>query len=364
MEVIVIIHELNHSGVSNAASMLVNSLVEHKIKARLVVVGESCSLPFPISKDVNVLFLGARWRKSLPGKVLYLLSSLWRLARFIRMDRPKHLFVWGKEFCAISVALRMLLRVPMHIIGVNCISVSAHLADSKPPLVRKVLDRLYRVLLHRADFIIAQSEGMLDELEQCYHIPPHKMRPIYAPLQERFFTDDVQETKDTILFVCRLSEQKRPLELLDIYQSSGCAEPLVMVGDGNLQDEIAARITALDLSKRVTLAGKQSDVIPYLHKAKVLVMTSKYEGFGMVLAEAIAMGVPVISYDCPTGPAEIIIDGVNGYLIPEGNKQLFAQKLLEAANQPWDAKRIRETAQKFHPTKVMGEYVEVISACG
>jgi len=80
----------------------------------------------------------------------------------------------------------------------------------------------------------------------------------------------------------------------------------------------------------------------------------------MVLAESIACGVPVISFDCPTGPSEIIIDGVNGYLIPPKDINLFAQKLDLLLTKNLNQQRISQTANKFHHDVVIKDYIEII----
>lgn len=135
----------------------------------------------------------------------------------------------------------------------------------------------------------------------------------------------------TVLSLGRLSPEKNFSELLDIWASVVKRNPswnLHIVGSGDSQSSLLVRINKLGLENNVYLTGATPEVIPFYHKASIYVMTSKFEGFPMTLLEAQATGLPIVSYDCPCGPSEIIEDGVTGYVIEPSNKDAFADKLL------------------------------------
>ena len=91
-----------------------------------------------------------------------------------------------------------------------------------------------------------------------------------------------------------------------------------------------------------------------------ILMTSMFEGFPLSLVESLSFGLPIISYDCPNGPAEIIDDGVNGYLIPVGDKQSFANKIIELTHneQLWNTlhQGALESAQKYSMKTIMSQW--------
>jgi glycosyltransferase involved in cell wall biosynthesis len=166
---------------------------------------------------------------------------------------------------------------------------------------------------------------------------------------------------DNILFIGRLVDQKNPFAAIEILRNmDNSRATLKFVGEGDLEILLKEKVAEFGLEARVSFLGRKGDVTTFLQEADVLILPSKYEGFGMVLAESIACGVPVVSFDCPTGPSEIIIDGINGYLIPQGNIDLFAKKLNQALTKDWDHKKIAKTANKFHPNVVIKQYLEVI----
>ena len=111
---------------------------------------------------------------------------------------------------------------------------------------------------------------------------------------------------------------------------------LWIVGDGELYHQLRLNIEENGLT-RVKLLGERQDIEKLLYSSSLYLMTSRFEGLPMVLLEAASVGVPIVSFDCETGPSEIVKD--NGYLIPMGNRQQFINKTLEIMNN--DAERLR-----------------------
>ena len=85
-------------------------------------------------------------------------------------------------------------------------------------------------------------------------------------------------------------------------------------------------------------------------------MTSTYEGFPNALIESITLGTPVVSFDCPTGPSEIVRDGVNGFLVKKKDKKILEKKIVETLHINWDIQKIHNTAFNHRHEKVINEY--------
>lgn len=126
---------------------------------------------------------------------------------------------------------------------------------------------------------------------------------------------------------------------------------LDIFGQGD-QTDYRKLMTELGIdANRCHLNGPVEDVVKVYQDSSIFVLSSRFEGFGMVLIEAMACGLPVVSFDCPAGPDEIITDGVDGLLVPSGDVHALAKKLMTLMADENQRKRLgqqaRLTAQRY-----------------
>ena len=114
-------------------------------------------------------------------------------------------------------------------------------------------------------------------------------------------------------------------------------------------------------SNRCHLNGPVEDVVKAYQESSIFVLSSRFEGFGMVLIEAMACGLPVVSFDCPAGPDEIITDGVDGLLVPSGDVYALAEKLMLLMSDENLRRRLgqqaRQTAQRYEMTTIANQWI-------
>ncbi|MEP5375815.1 MAG: glycosyltransferase, partial [Hyphomicrobiales bacterium] len=139
----------------------------------------------------------------------------------------------------------------------------------------------------------------------------------------------------TILFAGRLTKQKGPdllLEACGQLAHSGTMIDLVLVGQGKMYKALKTRAAELGLSQHVRFAGYQPNPFPFFSQAGVFVLPSRYEGFGLVVAEALACQIKIIASDCRSGPREILDNGAYGKLVKTGSVQALSEALDTALN--------------------------------
>lgn len=178
------------------------------------------------------------------------------------------------------------------------------------------------------------------------------------PVDNKFIKEKI------IIFVGRFEYEKNPIEALEIFYKSGLWEKdykMKFFGSGQYLDELKKESNILGINNYIEIITNENDSDRIYSKASCLIMTSKYEGLPMVLIEAMSRGIPCISYDCPQGPSEIIVDGINGYLIQNGNKSEFIRKLSSLSYENLFPEDIVKSSQNFNINNVIHNWEIIIN---
>lgn len=197
-----------------------------------------------------------------------------------------------------------------------------------------IIKLIYQILLKRSDGIVFQTEQA-----QKYYFPngSEKARIIYNPI----CIDELPELheglrKKEIVAIGRLHPQKNHKLLINAFSKIHKKIPdykLVIYGEGDLREELTSLKNSKDCADYIELYGKTSDVLEKIKDSSLFVLSSNYEGMPNALLEAMSIGVPVISTDCPCGgPSEIIKNQVNGLLVKVGDEESLANAILEMIN--------------------------------
>lgn len=203
----------------------------------------------------------------------------------------------------------------------------------------KRITRIFsRLLMRMADGFVfqtkeAQSYYKLSEGRRSTVIPNPIMK-----LEEIINYNQVDNREKIIVNVGRLHKQKNQRLLIDAFAEIADLFPeynLVIWGEGNERNNLECHIKELNLEKRVFLPGSSDKVLEKIYKASAFVLSSDYEGMPNALMEAMALGIPCISSDCPCGgPRELIQDEINGYLFTVNNKEELVNKMKKLLSSP------------------------------
>jgi glycosyltransferase involved in cell wall biosynthesis len=135
---------------------------------------------------------------------------------------------------------------------------------------------------------------------------------------------------------------------------------LLIMGRGRGRADLEKLVTELNLKDDVWFTGFLENPFPYLSNAHLFVQASHYEGFGMALIEALALGVPAVATDCPSGPREILQDGRFGSLVPIGNSEAMAKQMNLTLDSPPDPSFLMQAATPYSLKKVTDRYLQVL----
>lgn len=327
-------------GAGRNAVIYANALADAGLKVALVCgTTKDEGLEQALDTRVSLRLLGARRNLlALPG-----------LIRALRAIRPARALVIGPSnmapftLAAIVAGFtgKVMLRVSNSPIGMQAIY--------SPP--KRMLKRWsFRRALRRAHRVIALTRDMVDELAQVWSVPRAHIHhiPNGVTLPD---TPSVRSPDDPPMLLCvaRLAPQKDHETLLRAFailrRKHDCR--LVLAGGGGERARLEELAHNLGIADDVTFLGHVADVAPLYRRARLVVLSSRHEGFPNVLIEALAHGCPLVATDCPTGPAEVIDSPEIGLLARVGDAEDLADKLATALDRDFDPSRLRERAEHF-----------------
>ncbi len=238
----------------------------------------------------------------------------------------------------------------------------------------KALPPLLRWAYPRADAVVGVSQGVCDDLQ---HLVGQGLKPrcIYNPVLPADLSARMAESVahpwlsdpdvEVVMTLSRLAPEKGLATVLHAFARLAPQRPrarLLMVGDGSERAALQALAQQLGVARRCDWPGMVNQPFAWLARAKVFVLASHFEGFGNVLVEALACGLPVVSTDCPVGPREILQGGRHGALVPVGEPQPMARALALALEQgPNPAAQAH--AMQFSESRATDAYLGVMRSC-
>ena len=211
--------------------------------------------------------------------------------------------------------------------------------------IRKYFKKLFLKKLNKFDYVCTVSEEMLDQLREVFPKLTNKQETIYNPFDYEKIKEKSKDyselskeereliTKPYICSVGRINEgQKDFTTLINSYKKlvdeNKIEENLVIVGDGPDLELLEEYIKKLKLEQRVFFLGRKNNPYVWIDNCKLFVLSTKFEGFGLVLTESMILNKKVISSNCLVGPKEILENGKYGKLFEIGNVEELSEKIL------------------------------------
>ena len=381
-------------GVERVFLNLVKALAELGHRVDLVLCGAADAALNQVPPTINVIALssGPRWRGRLsvlgadptglvpllrpvvfppkPNKTIIYLPAL---VHYLRREKPTVLLsakpypnltaLWAKRQSGVSTRV--------------VVSEHGHLSqDLLYKRRRRWRSRFISPLLRRvypwADAIVSVSYGVADDLAAFVGIPRERITTIYNPI----VTPDLQararapldhpwvrpDAPPVVLAIGRLVPQKDFPTLLSAFARVRARRPvrLVILGEGKLRAELETIARTLGIAADVAMPGFVENPYAYLGRAAVFALSSACEGLPTVLIEALACGCPVVSTDCPSGPAEILDGGRYGRLVPVGDHAALAQAICDTLDDPPPREKSINRGQFFSVDRSVEQYERLL----
>lgn len=313
-----------------------------------------------VPENVQVVDLGAR-------RIAF---SLGPFARYLRTAKPDAILSALPSTNTIAILARAMVRVRSRLVICEHSTLSRAMKGTRFARAR-VMPSLMRPAYPKADAIVAVSNGVADDLARMLDFPRERIEVIYNPIDlsriralAREVIDDpwfAADAKDVIVSVGRLTRPKDFPTLIRAFAALTRDRParLLILGEGEDRPALEKLVRELSLQDEVRLPGFVVNPYAYMRRASVFVLSSQWEGFGLVVAEALACGTPVVSTDCPSGPREILKDGALGRLVPPGDADLLAAAIGETLD---EGRRAPVIDEAFFPDTAVELYLKLLTA--
>ena len=269
------------------------------------------------------------------------LFSLQALTRYIRKELPDAMLSAIDYTNIIALLAQRIVNKPNNLVVVEQNTLSQR-KTQLPYLYRKLLPTLIRLFYPWAGCIVAVSRGVADDLAITTGLRRDDIRIINNPIITQALRKKSQEIlihpwfepgqPPVLISVGRLSEQKDFPNLIRAFAKvrENRVARLMILGEGEDRPILEKLAKELGISDEVSMPGFVENPYPYMSNASVYVLSSKWEGLPTVLVEALYCGIPIVSTDCPSGPREILQEGLFGQLVPVGNAEILGLAIQDA----------------------------------
>lgn len=360
-KIAVVLPDLRGGGVEKMRIKLASEWLKKGYDVEFLLFNAKGALLDTVPKEAKVVDL----------KCKRILSGIPKLKCYLKSSPPDILLVamWPLTVTAIFSSIILVFRKKSFRLLVSDHNTLSLSNSHKSSLYKKLLGWSVRVLYPMADRSIVVSKGVGKDLASLSGLPESFFDVIYNPAANNvfdkptYYPDEFVKSTKNIISVGSLKQQKDYDTLIDAMnclvkkKHNVC---LYILGEGGLLSSLQEKITSLDLSDNIQLVGFKKNVSDYFQNADLFVLSSRWEGFGNVIVEALNHGCPVVSTDCESGPREILEDGKYGKLVPVGDADALAEAMYQSLNADHDLEALKRRAKDFSVEKIAKQYLDVM----
>lgn len=353
---------LEGGGAERVVVNLVREFVKRGINVELVLANAKGPYLKELPKDVRVFDLRAS----------HVLFALPKLIRYLRSEKPEILLSSLNHANVVAIIAKKVSKTKTRVFLREDNTLSLVYLNSHSLKV-KIMPFLMNIFYRYSDLIIAVSKGVKDDLVKFTKLPEDKIEVIYNPVITPDLFAKAKEPVDhpwfapnsppVILGVGRLTRQKDFPTLLKAFAlvRKEVDSRLVILGEGEERENLEQLAKDLGIEEYLWMPGFVDNPYKYMSKSDVFVLSSIYEGLPTVLVEALALGLPIVSTDCKSGPREILDNGKYGKLVPVGNAFLMKEAIISCLNgEVYNGERLDEHLNKFKSDYIVDCYINLL----
>lgn len=326
--IIFFIYQMGAGGAARTLLNIVNNIDQSKITPILVTLNYNGNYEKYLNSDIKFIKLDTK----------QLRSAIFPLAKVIRQEKADIVFSTIPNYNTVAILGRLFSFTRAR----NIVREAAYLGGSRQA---DLMLRLYGLLYTFSSRVIALSQGVRDNIISRYKVDKNKIEVIYNPVDVQKIETSIEKGKlneehkalfngneKIIITAGRLVDDKDQQTLIKAFAKvhDKMDVRLLILGEGERESELKELARKMNLENVVHFLGFQENPYIYFSQADVFCLTSKREGFGHVLAEALAAGVPVVSTKAKPGAVEVLDEGKFGLMCEIGNEQDVADKIIQA----------------------------------
>lgn len=361
-----LVRAFSGGGAQRDAILLANGIAATGVPTSIMVLDAKGPLRSLVSAEVTILDLGRGRKLKMALALPALLSALARMKPAVMVASEAS----GNALTVVATGLLSRARRPYLVLREVASPLQARTND--PYAQNRLAYRMAPWLYPRADLVLALTEPVRRDLVEHFRVPDRRAirlgtNAVLTQSREQVMTTTPRDVEPGLLVaVGRLSEEKGFSTLLDAVAliRKHRHVRLVIVGEGPDRINLETKIRDLQLDGTVELAGFHSDPNIFLKRAQLFVSSSRHEGLGNAIIEALACGVPVVSTDAPYGPREILQGGRWGDLVPVDKPVALAEAVEKNLRQFDDSQKGKARAADFTVENAAATFLRTLKENG
>jgi len=358
-KIAIVLPNLMGGGAERLAIYLANEWAQNGYAVDLILTGEGGDLIELVAPTVHVKNL----------RTNRIRDAIRPVAAYLRTSKADIIWAGMWPLTSASVISWAIAGRPGKLFLIDHIHVSIS-AKHELDLPISWIKIIMRATYPFATGVMAVSKGVAQDIRQLSGLEIKKIKVINNPASTRRGQISVgkndertklwkQGFQKRILSVGSLKTQKNHSVLIDAFARVSVAlnAQLVILGEGHLRSQLERKIQELGLEDRISMPGFYVDPTPWFRTADIFVLSSDWEGLPTVLIEALEWGLPIVSTDCPSGPAEILDNGRFGRLVPVNDVRSLAANIEDCLSSPTDHEPLIQRSKDFSVERISKEYL-------